>query len=62
MPLKKVSSKEFIKIVKKDSGLDLSKPSITIHVGPFYKRDFDKKDFNKSKLIDTQGVKKDKKN
>ena len=32
MPLKKVSSEEFIKIVKKETGLDLSKPSMTIHV------------------------------
>ena len=36
MPLKKVSAKEFIKIVKKESGLDLSKPSMTIHIGPFF--------------------------
>ena len=61
MPLKKVSSEEFIKIVKKESGLDLSKPSMTIHVGPYFEWDFEKKDFKKPKLIVTQEVKKNKK-
>ena len=51
MPLKKVSSEEFIKIVKKESGLDLSKPSMTIHVGPYFEWDRERKDFKKPKLV-----------
>jgi len=58
MPLKKVSSKEFIKIVKKETGLDLSKPSMTIHVGPYYEWDIEKKDFKKPKLVVTRELKK----
>ena len=54
MPLKKVSSEEFIKIVKKESGLDLSKPSMTIHVGPYFECDRKKKDFKKPKLVVTR--------
>ena len=51
MPLKKVSSEEFIKIIKKQSGLDLSKPSMTIHVGPYFEWDRERKDFKKPKLV-----------
>ena len=51
MPLKKVSSEEFIKIVKKQSGLDLSKPSMTIHFGPYFEWDRERKDFKKPKLV-----------
>ena len=51
MPLKKVSSEEFIKIVKKETGLDLSKPSMTIHVGPYFEWDRERKDFKKPKLV-----------
>ena len=54
MPLKKVSSEEFIKIVKKESGLDLSKPSMTIHVGPYFEWDKKKKDFKKPKIVVTR--------
>ena len=54
MPLKKVSSEEFIKIVKKESSLDLSKPSMTIHVGPYFEWDREKKDFKKPKLVVTR--------
>ena len=54
MPLKKVSSEEFIKIVKKESGLDLSKPSMTIHVGPYFEWDRERKIFKKSKLVVTR--------
>ena len=38
MPLKKVSSEEFIKIVKKETGLDLFKPSMTIYIGPYFEK------------------------
>ena len=61
MPLKKVSSSEFIKIVKKASGLDLSKPSMTIHLGPYYEWDFKKKDLKEPELIVTREVNKKKK-
>ena len=54
MPLKKVSSEEFIKIIKKETGLDLSKPSMTIHVGPYFEWDRKKKDFKKPKLVVTR--------
>ena len=54
MPLKKVSSEEFINIIKKESGLDLSKPSMTIHVGPYFEWDREKKDFKKAKLVVTR--------
>ena len=54
MPLKKVSSEEFIKIVKKETGLDLSKPTMTIHVGPYFEWDREKKDFKRSKLVVTR--------
>ena len=54
MPLKKVSSEEFIKIVKKESGPDLSKPSMTIHVGPYFEWDRERKDFKKTKLVVTR--------
>ena len=54
MPLKKVSSEEFIKIVKKETGLDLSKPTMTIHVGPYFEWDREKKDFKKPKLVVTR--------
>ena len=54
MPLKKVSSEEFIKIVKKETGLDLSKPSMTIHVGPYFEWDRKNKDFKKPKLVVTR--------
>ena len=54
MPLKKVSSEEFIKIVKKESGLNLSKPSMTIHFSPYLKWDRKKKDFKKPKLVVTR--------
>tara|TARA_B100000963_G_scaffold323069_1_gene307606 strand:+ start:821 stop:1021 length:201 start_codon:yes stop_codon:yes gene_type:complete len=61
MPFKKVSSSEFIKIVKKASGLNLSKPSMTIHLGPYYEWDFKKKDLKKPKFIVTTVMKKSKK-
>ena len=51
MPLINVSSEEFIKIVKKETGLDLSKPSMTIHVGPYFEWDRERKDFKKPKLV-----------
>ena len=54
MPLKKVSSEEFIKIVKKETGLDLSKPSMTIHVGPYFEWDRKNKDFKEPKLVVTR--------
>ena len=54
MPLKKVSSEEFIKIVKKETGLDLSKPSMTIHVGPYFEWDRERKDFKKPKVVVTR--------
>ena len=54
MPLKKVSSKEFIKIAKKETGLDLSKPSMTIHVGPYFEWDREKKDSKKPTLVVTR--------
>ena len=54
MPLKKVSSEEFIKILKKETGLDLSKPTMTIHVGPYFEWDRKKKDFKKPKLVVTR--------
>ena len=54
MPLIKVSSEEFIKIVKKETGLDLSKPSMTIHVGPYFEWDRMNKDFKKPKLVVTR--------
>ena len=52
MPLKKVSSEEFIKIVK-EAGLDLSKPSMTIHVGPYFEWDREKR-FQRAKLVVTR--------
>ena len=61
MPLKKVSSEEFIKIVKKETGLDLSKPSMTIHVGPYFEWDRKKKDFIKPKLVVTRELQRKKK-
>ena len=61
MPLKKVSSEEFIKIVKKESGLDLSKPSMTIHVGPYFEWDREKKDFKNPKLVVTRELQRKKK-
>ena len=54
MPLKKVSSEEFIKIVKKETGLDLSKPTMTIHVGPYFEWDRQKKELKKPKLVVTR--------
>ena len=54
MPLKKVRSEEFIKIVKKETGLDLSKPSMTIHLGPYFEWDRDKKDSKKPTLVVTR--------
>ena len=57
MPLKKVSSEEFIKIVKKETGLDLSEPSMTIHVGPNFNWNRKKKDFNKTKPVVTRNFK-----
>ena len=61
MPLKKVSSVEFIKIIKKETGLDLSKPSMTIHVGPYFEWDRKKKDFKRPKLVVTREIKRKKK-
>ena len=58
MPLKKVSSEEFIKIVKKETGLDLSKPTMNIHVGPYFEWDREKKDFKKPKLVVTRELQK----
>ena len=60
MPLKKVSSEEFIKIVKKESGLDLSKPSMTIHVGTYFEWDRERKDFKKQKLVVTRELRRKK--
>ena len=54
MPFKKVSSKEFVEIVKKEGGLDLSSPSMTIHVGPYFEWDREKKGFKKPKLVVTR--------
>ena len=54
MPLKKVSSEEFIKKVKMETGLDLSKPSITIHIGPYFEWDRERKNFKKQKLVVTR--------
>ena len=50
MPLIKVSSEEFIKIVKKETGLDLSKPSMTIHVGPYFEWDREEKRFQETNI------------
>ena len=61
MPLKKVSSEEFIKIVKKETGLDLSKPSMTIHVGPYFEWDRKKKNFKRPKLVVTRELERKKK-
>ena len=60
MPLKKVSSKEFIKIVKQN-GLDLSMSYTTFHVGLYHEWDFKKKDYKKPKLILTKRTKERKK-
>ncbi len=61
MPLKKVSSEEFIRIVKKESGLDLSKPSMTIHVGQYFEWDRERKYFKKPKLVVTRELQRKKK-
>jgi hypothetical protein len=54
MSFKKITKKEWIK-------LGLPEAPMTIHVGPYYEWDFEKKDFKKPKLIVTQEVKKSKK-
>ncbi len=58
MPLKKVTSKEFIKIVKKESGLDLSKRTMNIHIGPFFEWDRKEKKLKEPKLIITRDIRK----
>ena len=58
MALRKVNSKEYLRIVKEEGGLDLSNGTMTIHIGPYYKWDNKKKDFIKPKIIVTRQLKK----